>query len=115
MTAAPAAAQALPRATAGAYLDAVGRARALGPLIAASADTVEKTRRIPEPLLTELHTSRLLRLSLPRAFGGPHAISVRGLVKIARAISFCCPVSVAGTEPIQSWAARIDIFTTWPT
>ena len=50
--------------------DPVARARALGPLIEASADTVEKTRRIPEPLLSELHASRLLRMLLPRAVGG---------------------------------------------
>ena len=53
--------------------DPVARARALGPLIEASAGTVEKTRRIPEPLLGELHGSRLLRMLLPRAFGGDEA------------------------------------------
>ena len=70
MTAPLPAAQALPRTTAAARLDAVARARALGPLIDASADTLEKTRRIPEPLLGELHSSRLLRLLLPRSCGG---------------------------------------------
>jgi indole-3-acetate monooxygenase len=50
--------------------DVVARARALGPLIAAAADTIESTRRIPEPLLGQLHRARLFRLLLPRAFGG---------------------------------------------
>jgi alkylation response protein AidB-like acyl-CoA dehydrogenase len=35
-----------------------------------AADTIEATRRIPEPLLTELFGSGLFRLLLPRALGG---------------------------------------------
>ncbi|MFM9942463.1 MAG: acyl-CoA dehydrogenase family protein [Hyphomicrobiaceae bacterium] len=48
----------------------VARAKALGPIIDAAASEIEATRRIPEPLLTELHRSRLLRLLLPRSCGG---------------------------------------------
>ena len=51
-------------------IEAVARARALGPAIAAVADTIERTQEIPEPVLTELHESRLLRLLLPRSVGG---------------------------------------------
>ena len=51
-------------------VDPVGRARALGPAIEAAADTIERTQEIPEPVLTELHASRLLRLLLPRSVGG---------------------------------------------
>ncbi len=68
-------------------LNAVARARALGPLIEASADTVERTRRIPEPLLSELHNSRLLRLMLPRAYGGDEDTPMayfRAIEEIAR-------------------------------
>jgi alkylation response protein AidB-like acyl-CoA dehydrogenase len=50
--------------------DPVSRARALGPRIAAAGDEIERTRRIPEPLLTELFESRLFRLFLPRSLGG---------------------------------------------
>jgi len=50
--------------------DPITRARALGPSIAAAAATIEQTQRIAEPLLTLLHESRLLRLLLPRSFGG---------------------------------------------
>lgn len=50
--------------------DAVARARALGPAIAAAADTVEATRRIPAPLLADLHAAKLFRLLLPRVYGG---------------------------------------------
>ena len=67
--------------------DPVARARALGPLIAACADTVEKTRRIPEPLLSELHGSGLLRLQLPRSVGGeeaPPAAYFRAIEEIGR-------------------------------
>ena len=50
--------------------DPVARARRLGPRIAASADEIERTRRIPEPLLTEIFDARLFRLLLPRSVGG---------------------------------------------
>ena len=50
--------------------DPLATARALGPAIAAAADEIEQTRRIPAPLLTQLHASRLFRLLLPRSVGG---------------------------------------------
>ncbi|MEZ5817944.1 MAG: acyl-CoA dehydrogenase family protein [Hyphomicrobiaceae bacterium] len=50
--------------------DAVGVAARLGPAIRAVADRIETTRRIPEPLLSELFDSGLFHLLLPRNFGG---------------------------------------------
>jgi indole-3-acetate monooxygenase len=50
--------------------DPVATARELGAAIAAAADAIEVTRRIPEPLLARLHASRLLRMLLPRSVGG---------------------------------------------
>jgi alkylation response protein AidB-like acyl-CoA dehydrogenase len=50
--------------------DPVARARALGPEIAAAADEIERTRRIPEALLGRLHDSKLFRMLLPRSAGG---------------------------------------------
>src|SRR5580692_11455552 len=50
--------------------DPVMRARDLGPAIEAAAAEIEQTQRIGEPLLSQLHDSRLLRLLLPRSFGG---------------------------------------------
>jgi indole-3-acetate monooxygenase len=50
--------------------DPLAMARSLGPAIAAAADTIESTRRIPAPLMAQLHDSRLLRLLLPRSVGG---------------------------------------------
>ncbi|MGE0765202.1 MAG: acyl-CoA dehydrogenase family protein [Hyphomicrobiaceae bacterium] len=51
-------------------VEPVARASALGPSIRAAADVIERTRRIPEPLLTDLHASGLLRLFLPKVYGG---------------------------------------------
>ena len=51
-------------------IDPLARARGLGAAIDAAADEIERTRRIPEPLLTQLHESRLLRMLLPRSVGG---------------------------------------------
>ncbi len=50
--------------------DPVAAARALGPAIDAALDTIEQTRRIPEPLLTRIHEARLFRMLLPRSCGG---------------------------------------------
>jgi alkylation response protein AidB-like acyl-CoA dehydrogenase len=50
--------------------DPVARARELGVEIAAAADEIERTRRIPEVLLGRLHDSRLFRMLLPRSAGG---------------------------------------------
>ena len=50
--------------------DPLAIARDLGPAIAAASDAIEKSRRIPEPLLSQLHESRLFRLLLPRSVGG---------------------------------------------
>ena len=50
--------------------DPFARARELGAAIAAAADEIEHTRRIPEALLGRLHDSRLFRMLLPRSAGG---------------------------------------------
>lgn len=49
------------------------RARALGPALEAAADEIERTQSIPEPLLSQLHESGLLRLSVPKSLGGGEA------------------------------------------
>ena len=50
--------------------DPVARARELGPAIAAAADEIERTQRIPEPLLSQIHEARLCRMLLPRSVDG---------------------------------------------
>src|SRR5213082_1051972 len=51
-------------------VDPVARARAVGPSVAAVADEIESSQAIPEPVLTELHESRIYRMLLPRSVGG---------------------------------------------
>jgi indole-3-acetate monooxygenase len=50
--------------------DPVARARELGPAIEAAADEIERSQRIPEPLLSQLHAARLCRMLLPRSADG---------------------------------------------
>ena len=50
--------------------DPVARARELGPEIAAAADEIERTQRIPAGLLERMHEFRLFRMLLPRSAGG---------------------------------------------
>ncbi len=51
-------------------INPLARVRELAPAIVAAADTIERTRRIPEKLLTELHEARLFRMLLPLSVGG---------------------------------------------
>jgi alkylation response protein AidB-like acyl-CoA dehydrogenase len=65
----------------------VARARELGAQIAAAADEIEHTRRIPEALLGRLHDSRLFRMLLPRSAGGDEtepAVYVAAIEELAR-------------------------------
>jgi alkylation response protein AidB-like acyl-CoA dehydrogenase len=67
--------------------DPLARARALGPALDAAAAEIERTRRIPEPLLSELHRARLFRLLLPRSAGGEEVepwVYVDAVEEIAR-------------------------------
>lgn len=67
--------------------DPVSRARELGAEIAAAADEIEKTRRIPQALLGRLHHSRLFRMLLPRSAGGDEtepSVYAAGIEELAR-------------------------------
>ena len=67
--------------------DPVARARALGPEIDATADVIEASRRLPEPLLTHMHEARMFHLFLPRVLGGEEvnpAVYLDAVTEIAR-------------------------------
>ena len=67
--------------------DPVARARALGPAIEAAADEIERTQRIPEPLLSQLHEARICRMLLPRSVDGDEIepwVYLRALEEISR-------------------------------
>ena len=50
--------------------DPLQRARDVSGQLAAASDEIERTQRIPEPLLSALHAARLPRMLLPRMCGG---------------------------------------------
>jgi alkylation response protein AidB-like acyl-CoA dehydrogenase len=81
--------------------DPVARARGLAPSIAASADEIERTRRITEALLDKLHEARLFRMLYPRSVGGDEvepAAYIEAVGELARAdgsVGWC--VSIANS------------------
>jgi alkylation response protein AidB-like acyl-CoA dehydrogenase len=82
----------------------LARARDVAPAVAAAADAIERMRRIPEPLLDELHAARLFRLLLPRSLDGDEAAPgdyVRALEELARhdaSVAWC--VSIANSTAL---------------
>ena len=67
--------------------DPVARARDLAASIAAAADEIERIQEIPEPLLSELHASRLWRMFLPRAVDGDEVepwVYLRAIEELSR-------------------------------
>ena len=63
------------------------RAHELGPAIEAAADEIERTQRIPEPLLSQLHAARLCRMLLPRSVDGDEVepwLYLRAIEEISR-------------------------------
>src|SRR5271166_1269929 len=67
--------------------DPIARAHELGPAIEAAADEIERTQRIPELLLSQLHAARLCRMLLPRSVDGDELepwVYLRAIEEIAR-------------------------------
>src|ERR1700740_734476 len=48
----------------------IARAEAVQPSVAAASDEIERDRRLPPPLLDQLHEAQLFRLLLPRSQNG---------------------------------------------
>jgi alkylation response protein AidB-like acyl-CoA dehydrogenase len=89
-------------------VDPVARARALGPVLTAAADEIERTQEIPEPLLSQLHEARLFRMLLPRSAGGDQVepwVYLRAIEEIAR-----CDGSVGWNSFVANSSALIAPF-----
>jgi len=91
--------------------DPLTRARELAPAVAAAADETERIRRIPEPLVDELHAARLFRMLYPRSVGGDEvapATYIDAVGELARAdgsVGWC--VSIANS--IGLFAPYLDL------
>src|SRR6266850_3032751 len=89
----------------------VARARDLAHSITASADEIERRRRITEPLLGQLHEARLFRMLYPRSVGGDEvepAAYIEAVGELARAdgsVGWC--VSIANS--IGLFAPYLDL------
>jgi indole-3-acetate monooxygenase len=76
-----------PREETASEVDYLGRAKALAPLIAASAAETERARRLPPPLVDAMVEAGLFGMLLPRAYGGGEVhplVFVEVLEEIAR-------------------------------
>ena len=88
-------------------VDPVTRARALGAAIEAAGDEIERTQEIPEPLLTQIHESRLWRMLLPRSVGGDQLepwVYLHAIEELGRhdgSVAWC--LSIANSTAVISW------------
>lgn len=92
-------------------IDYLARARALGPLIAASADEIEQFRELPPRLVSALKQQGLYKLLLPELYGGAElhpAVYVQVIEEIAShdaSTAWClgqgcgCAISASLVEP----------------
>src|SRR5438477_12205070 len=65
----------------------VGRARELGPELAAATEEIERRRELPEPIIAALVERGLFRLLLPRSLGGAElcpAVYVEVIEEVAK-------------------------------
>jgi indole-3-acetate monooxygenase len=80
-------------------VDPVARARDLARSITASADEIERSRRITEPLLGQLHEARLFRMLYPRSVGGDEvepATYIEAVGELARhdgSVGWCASIA----------------------
>jgi alkylation response protein AidB-like acyl-CoA dehydrogenase len=92
-------------------VDPVARARDLASLITATADEIEHSRRLIEPVLDRLHEARLFRMLYPRSVGGDEvapATYINTVAELARhdgSVGWC--VSIANS--IGLFAPYLDL------
>ncbi len=90
--------------------DAVARARAVAPGIAAAAARIEAAREVPDDVMAVLHEARLFRLALPRWLGGDEAplatlAEVTETIAAADASTAWCIGQATGCAQSAAWLA----------
>ena len=88
--------------------DPIARAQRLQPAIEAHADELERTQRIPAPLLNDLHQARIFRMLMPRSVGGDEIepwLYLRAIEELGRADG-----SIAWVTFVANSAALIAAF-----
>jgi alkylation response protein AidB-like acyl-CoA dehydrogenase len=87
--------------------DVVAAARAVAPLVAERADDAEAARRLPADVVEALTLAGLLRMFVPRAYGGPQVdppVALEAIEVVAEAdgaAGWC--VNIASTTSSMSW------------
>src|SRR4051812_39378518 len=88
----------------------VDAARDLGPVIDAAADGIERDRRLPEPLVTQMRDAGIFEMYVPKEVGGPevHPVTAfhvgEALARHDGSVGWCAQVSAA----VTTFAAWID-------
>src|SRR5689334_22527525 len=91
-------------------LKVIEAARDLGPTIDAAADGIERERRLPEPLVTQMRDAGIFQMYVPREVGGPEVHPVTAfhigetLARHDGSAGWCAQVSAA----VSTFAAWID-------
>jgi alkylation response protein AidB-like acyl-CoA dehydrogenase len=78
------------------------RARELGPVLAARSAEIETARRLPDDVVAQLHDAALLRLFVPRRFGGEECAAREGFDAIEE---------LAYHDGATGWCAMIGLTT----
>jgi alkylation response protein AidB-like acyl-CoA dehydrogenase len=89
--------------------DAVERARALAPLVAAAGDAIERERKLPESVVTALHNARLFRLLMPQSVDGEEVepIVFLGMLEEIGKADASTAWCLSQTSVCCSWAALL--------
>ncbi len=89
----------------------VEASRAIGPIIRAAADEIERDRRLPAHIVDALHEAGLFRMTVPRDLGGleSDALTItRAVEELAAAdgsAAWCVLIAVAGSA-VLGWLPR---------
>ena len=89
--------------------DAVERARALAPVVAAAGDAIERDRKLPEGVVSALHQARLFRLLMPQSVSGEEVepIVFMGMLEEIGKSDASTAWCVSQTSVCSMWAALL--------